>query len=122
MVGKFRISMLGEYRRILVDQGEGAAQDRRGGAAILFQNYPLSVGEMTVEKIEGRAGRAAEAVDRLIGIADGEDVSARSGEARENLNLREVGILKFVGQDEAGTGACLGENAVRRCAAKHARA
>ena len=34
-----------------------------------------------------------------------------SGEAGKNLNLSEVGVLKFVGEDEAGARTRLGENA-----------
>ena len=100
--------MRGEYRRILVDQGEGAAEDGSGRTAVLFEDYPFGAGKVTIEKLEGRAGCPAKAVDGLVGITDGEDVATGSGKAGENLNLGEVGVLKFVGEDEAGAGTRLG--------------
>ncbi len=48
-----------------------------------------------------RAGCSTKAIDGLIGIADAEDVRLGSRQRRENLDLREVGILKFVDQNEA---------------------
>ncbi len=110
LVGEFAVRVLREHRRIFVDQGEGAAQDRRGGAAILLEHDSFGVGEVAVEQFEGRAGCSAKAIDGLVGIADGEDVSVRAGQAGQNLDLGEVGVLKFVGQDEAGAGTRLGQN------------
>ena len=49
-----------------------------------------------------RAGRATKAVNGLIRVANGEDVRFGSRQRRQNLDLREVGILKFVHQNEAG--------------------
>ena len=50
-------------------------------------------------------GCATKPVDGLIGISDAEDVRFGSRQRRKNLDLREVGILKFVDQDETGAGA-----------------
>ncbi len=50
---------------------------------------------------EAAEGRAAEAVDRLIVVADGDDVAAFAGEQPEQFELGDVGILKFVHQDVA---------------------
>ena len=56
---------------------------------------------MPAEKMKRRAGCSAKTVDGLIGVSDAEDVAVSSGQQRQNLDLREVGILKFVDQNEA---------------------
>ena len=102
--------MLREYGRILVDQGKGAAQDRRSRAPILFEHHPLGVGKMAVKQFECRTRCSAKTVDGLIGIADGKDVSFRASQAGENLDLGEVGVLKFVGENETGLRPRFGQN------------
>ena len=57
---------------------------------------------MPAEQVEGCAGCAAEAVDSLIGVAHAENVSVGAPEQGQNIDLGEVGVLKFVNQDEAG--------------------
>ena len=42
----------------------------------------------------------AKTVDGLIGIAHGEDVRFGSGQCRQNFDLGEVRILKFVDENE----------------------
>ena len=51
--------------------------------------------------IEGVAGGAAELIDGLIGIADGEDVGLLAGEQAGQFDLRDVGVLELVDEDEA---------------------
>ena len=63
-----------------------------------------------MKMLEGLAGSATEAVDGLVGVADGEEISLRTGEARKNFDLSEVGVLKFVGENEASAAAGLGQN------------
>src|SRR6266404_309139 len=110
LVGEFAIGILGKYRRIPVDQGKRTSENRRGGPAILLQHDPFGVGEVTIEELEGGARCATKAIDRLVGVSNGEDVALSTGEAGENLNLGEVSVLKFVGENEAGAGPRLGQN------------
>jgi hypothetical protein len=70
------------------------------------------MGEASLEEFESCARSPAEAVDSLIGIADGEDVTFGPGKPGENLDLREVGVLEFIGKDEAGTSASIGEGRI----------
>ena len=72
----------------------------------------LEAGEVVTKQFEGCARGSAKTVNGLVGIAHGEDVSFRAGEASEDLDLGEVGVLEFVGQDEAGPGARLGQTFV----------
>src|SRR5437870_2539261 len=60
---------------------------------------------MTLKYSEGGAGGATKTVNGLIRIAYGENVSLVARELPKNLDLREVGVLEFVNQDEAGPGA-----------------
>ena len=87
----------------------GDFQDRRGGAAILFQSHHCGTREIVLKKRECRAGGAAKTVDGLVGIADGEDVLGVARQVLENLDLGEVGVLEFVDQDEAGVLAFAGQ-------------
>ena len=64
-----------------------------------------SIGKCLLEKFEGRARGSAKTVDSLVGIADRKDIPIGACEAGKNSDLGEVGVLKFVGQDEAGAGA-----------------
>src|SRR5579862_7566252 len=59
---------------------------------------------------EGCAGSAAEAIDGLIGIADGEDIAFFASESLHDLDLCEVGILKFVKEDKARRPPLVGKN------------
>jgi hypothetical protein len=93
--------------RIFIDDGEGTLQNRGGGATVLAENHQFGLSKMAAEEMKSGAGRATETVDGLIGITDGKDVGLGAGERRQNFDLREVGVLKFVDQDEAGAGAFL---------------
>ena len=103
-IGECSVGLLGKNRGIFVDQCEGRTKDGRRGTAILLQYNQLGPGKVPVEQLECLAGGAAKTVNRLVGIAHGEQISIRAGEARKNLNLGEVRVLKLVGQDEAGMG------------------
>ena len=104
--------MSGEHWWILVDQGKRAAQDRRGRSAIHLQHNAFGTRELSIEQLESRARCAAKPVDGLVRIADRKDIPFRAGEASENFDLGNIGILKFVRQDEAGARAHLIENTV----------
>src|ERR1700704_1293119 len=84
-------------------------QNRRKGAAVLLQHNKSRRRKMPAEQSEGRAGGATKTVDGLIGIADCEDVCSGTTEERQDLDLGEVRILKFVDQQKAGAGLLFGE-------------
>src|ERR1700751_237791 len=102
----------GKYRWVLIDQRKCAAQDRRCGSPVLLEDNEAGRGKVTVKQLESGAGGSAEAIDCPVGIADRKDVSFGAGQAGKNLYLREVRILKFVCEDEAGPGASFRENLV----------
>src|SRR5580693_7221318 len=63
-----------------------------------------------MEQIEGRARGPAKTVNRLVRITNREEIACGAGEPGENSNLREVGVLEFVGEDESSPGPRLGQN------------
>ena len=63
---------------------------------------------MPAKEMKRRARCAAKTVDGLIRISDRKDISVVPlGQSRQNLDLREVGVLKFINQNEAGTAPLL---------------
>ena len=99
----------GHERGILRDERERGLQNGGGRTPILFQGHHPSLGKITLEQAKGGARCSPETVNGLVGIADGEEVALVSGEHLEDLHLREVCVLKFVHQDEAGLLAFLAE-------------
>src|SRR6266851_10259588 len=55
--------------------------------------------------MERGAGSPAKAVDSLIGIANAENVRFGSREGGQNLDLCEVGVLKFVHKNKGEAGS-----------------
>ncbi len=96
-------SLDAEDFRIALDRLIRAAQDRQRGATVGRHGHALhAIGAEGVQKlIEGAAGGSAKLVDGLVGIADGENVRFLSRQQAGELDLRDVGILKLVDQDEA---------------------
>ena len=78
--------------------------DDAGNAAEVFQQTEATtLGKAVVPGAEYGRLRAAEPVDRLLGIADDEESSReefRAGEALEDLALGFVGILKLIDKNE----------------------
>ena len=68
-----------------------------------------------MKEFEGLARGAPKPVDRLIGIAHREQIPFVTGKTGEDLDLGEVGILKFIGQDEASPAPRLGQDGVVIC-------
>ena len=62
---------------------------------------------MPAKEMKRRARCAAKTVDRLVRISDRKDISVVPCQRRQNLDLREVGILKFINQNETGTAPLL---------------
>jgi len=54
-----------------------------------------------LEKFEGGAGGSPETVDRLIRIADCENIPFLAREHVQDLDLREIRVLEFIHQDKA---------------------
>jgi len=85
----------------------GDAQDVRRGAVVVHQRDTirrgvlafLPVGKALQEKFEAAKGRATEAVDGLIVVADHHDIPTLGGEQVQKFELSDVGVLKFVHQD-----------------------
>ena len=86
---------------IAIDYLECATQDRRKRSTIFAERNVLYSREMTLEMFEGASRRAAEAIDRLIGITDGEYILFFSAQQLRQSNLCDIGILKFVNQNES---------------------
>ncbi len=62
---------------------------------------------MLREQSERFARRPAKQVDRLVGVADNEEVRFLARQQRQNFDLRKVGILKFIDQQEASAARVL---------------
>ena len=85
------------------------AEDIRRRAVILHQRDAefrrvlafAPAGEAFQEKLEAAERSAAEAVDGLVIVADGHDVSFVAREEFQQAELRDVGVLKFVDEDIA---------------------
>ena len=56
--------------------------------------------EVSLKQFESLARGSAETIDSLVRIADGEQVPFRPGQASKNFDLGEVGVLKFVRENE----------------------
>ena len=78
-----------------------AVEDRRQRAVVAPQHdrprRPVAIPEL--EDVADRG--AAEAIDRLVVVADDRDVPMALREQRDELRLRPVGVLELVDQDVA---------------------
>ena len=82
---------------VVADQGGSRRDDRGGAAVVAHQLQPRRLrGAAEVEEEAGIA--AAKAVDRLVGIADGED-PAGFAETADELVLAGIKILEFVDKE-----------------------
>ena len=106
VVGQSTIRTAGKYWGILFNQSESALQNRSRRSPVLLKYHQTGGGEVAMKQPERRAGCTAETIDRLVGITHSEDISSGAGEASENLDLREIRVLKLIGQDETGTRTC----------------
>src|SRR5579864_3480803 len=94
---------------VLPDDLRGYAQDVRRGAVILDQRnaklcrvLPFApAGKALEKKFEAAERRAAEAVNGLVIVADGDDVLSVPCQQFEEPKLRDVGVLKFIDEDVA---------------------
>ena len=86
---------------VAVDHGKGASENVGGRTLVFVERNRLRAREAALEFLEGGAGGAAEAEDRLVGIADRKYVALLAREQVRHLDLRHVGVLEFVNQQEA---------------------
>src|SRR5215467_764743 len=87
--------------RILIDRRESDFQDVAARSLVLLEHDALRGRETTLKFFEGRARRAAKAVDGLIRISDSKDVLLRSAEQLRQCDVAGVAILEFIDQDVA---------------------
>src|SRR5438876_5072355 len=95
--------------RVLRDDLRGDAENIRRGAIVLREGNAerrgifarLPARKTLEEKLKAAEGGAAETVDGLVVIADGENVLTIAGEEFEETELRDVGVLEFVDQNVA---------------------
>src|SRR5258706_13616787 len=95
-----RAGITGSTLRISVDHRMRYIEDRLRGAVIFSQRGNLRMGKAAQELVKGSTGGAAEAIDRLIGIAHGKDVLLLAADQVHKFDLSEVAILEFIDQEE----------------------
>ena len=91
--------VLAEPSRVVGDQCVGRGQDVAARTVILLQPDDLRIRVITLKGLNIFDLRAAPAVDRLIVVADGEEVVVRPGQEAQPSVLDGVGVLKLVDQD-----------------------
>src|SRR5260370_1299932 len=95
------IRICGKYGRVLVDQIEGGTQDWSCGTPVLAQHNQFGSRKLAVKQLKCGTGSSSKVVNRLVGIADGEDISFPASECGEDLDLGKIRVLKLIHQDEA---------------------
>ena len=86
-------------RRVVGDHRVGGVEDRLGAAVVLVEHDRRDVGEGVLELHDVAVVGAAEAVHRLVGVADDGDVVVAAGEQEDDLVLGLVGVLVLVDED-----------------------
>ena len=110
VIRKRAAAALGEHWRILIDDGESRLQDRSDRTPVLFQHHTLGRREISIKEFEGLTRCPTESVNRLVRIAHRKQIPVGTRQAGQNLDLREVGVLEFIGKDVPGATACLGQH------------
>src|SRR5207237_2048386 len=86
--------------RILRNEFTRTRQDGGARAAVLRQMQHLRSRKAPRELFKRSARRSAEAIDGLVGIADGKNVLLFSREQRRQFDLRDVGVLELIEQQK----------------------
>jgi hypothetical protein len=86
---------------VAFDHAVGGLEDVGGGAVVLFQLDRAGAGKIAQELLHVLDLGAAPAVDRLIVVADYEDLAGVAGEHADPRVLQRVGVLEFVDQQIA---------------------
>ena len=115
------ISAIGSLRRARDDLG-GCRHDRAAGAIVAREAHDLAGGIVMPEAVEAGGVGAAEAVDRLIGIADDAEIAVGRREQGQQAILLLVDVLEFVDRDPAEAIAVeRGQRRIRRQGADRQR-
>ena len=85
----------------MVDHRVRRLEDRPGRAVVLLELDDLGVGEVALEVEDVADVGVAEAVDRLVVVADDHQVAVLLGEQLEQPVLGVVGVLVLVDEDVA---------------------
>ncbi len=89
---------------VVVDDRVRRPEDRVRRAVVLLERHGVRPAEVLLEVEDVADVRAAEGVDRLVRIADGEDVAVLGGEQLQEPVLRVVRVLVLVDEDVAEGG------------------
>ena len=91
-----------------LDGGVGHVQDRGAGSIVLLQLGDYRAWEVLLEVENVVDARSAPSVDRLVVVPDHTDVAPLVGEQPNEIQLRDVGVLKLIDQDmrELGCATC----------------
>ena len=81
---------------VVLDDGVGGVEDALRGAVVLLEPHHARVREVALEVEDVADVGAAPGVDRLVGVADDEDVAVRVGEQAHDAVLRVVRVLVLV--------------------------
>ena len=85
----------------MVDDRVGGREDRLGRAVVLLELDHLRLGEVALEVEDVADVGVAEAVDRLVLVADDHQVAVLGGEQLQQPVLGVVGVLVLVDEDVA---------------------
>ena len=85
--------------RVVLDHRVRGSEDRVRRAIVLLEGHDLGAGEVALELEDVADVRSAKRVDRLIRVADDEEVAVLLGEQLEQAVLRMVGVLVLVDED-----------------------
>ena len=96
-----RPEALAQAAGVVGDDRVRSLEDRLGGAVVLLELDDVSIREVILELEDVADLGSAEAVDRLILVADHRQVPVLSGEQLQQPVLRVVGVLVLVDQDPA---------------------
>ena len=96
--------------QVVGDDRVGGVEDRLGRAVVLVEHDHRGVGERLLELEDVADVRAAEPVDRLVGVADHADVAVLGGEHHDQLVLGGVRVLVLVDEHVAGTAPVVREH------------
>ena len=90
---------LGAAAAVVGDDGVGGVEDRLRRAVVLLELDDAGVREVLLELEDVADLGTAEAVDRLVGVADDREVAVLAGKQRQPAVLDVVGVLVLVDED-----------------------
>ena len=96
---------VGPPRRPPPARGAEQARPTCASPAVRLSGRPRPRGAEVAREVEDAADLGApEGVDRLVGVADDDEVAAVAGESLEQADLARVGVLVLVDEDPGSTG------------------